>query len=88
VAYTDGHGRKVAFRDSVGTNPPMYRAGQGVTVLYAPGEEAWAVVDRGLWNWLPSVILYLLGAQSSRAASLGCEAAVSRFRWQLRADSR
>jgi len=61
VAYTDGHGRKVAFRDSVGTNPPMYRAGQGVTVLYAPGEEAWAVVDRGLWNWLPSVILYLLG---------------------------
>ena len=61
MAYTDGHGRKVAFRDSVGTNPPMYRAGQGVTVLYAPGEEAWAVVDRGLWNWLPSVILYLLG---------------------------
>ena len=61
VAYTDGHGRKVAFRDSVGTNPPMYRAGQAVTVLYAPDEEARAVVDRGLWNWLPSVILYVLG---------------------------
>ena len=61
VAYTDGHGRKLAFRDSVGTNPPMYRAGQAVTVLYAPDEEARAVVDRGLWNWLPSVILYVLG---------------------------
>jgi hypothetical protein len=62
VAYTDGHGRKVVFRDSVGTNPPMYRVGQAVTVLYAPGDEARAVLDRGLWNWLPSVILYVLGA--------------------------
>jgi len=61
VAYTDGHGRKVVFRDSTGTNPPMYRVGQAVTVLYAPGEEARAVLDRGLWNWLPSVILFVLG---------------------------
>jgi hypothetical protein len=65
VAYSDGHGRKVAFRDSVGTNPPMYRVGQAVTVLYAPGDEARAVVDRGLWNWLPSVILYVLGGAVS-----------------------
>jgi hypothetical protein len=65
VAYTDGGGRNVVFKDSTGTNPPMYRVGEAVTVLYAPGDEARAVVDRGLWNWLPSVILYVLGGAVS-----------------------
>lgn len=61
VAYTDGLGRNVAFKDSTGTNPPMYHVGEAVTVLYLPGETGRAVIDRGVWNWLPSVILYLIG---------------------------
>ena len=61
VTYTDGEGRKVDFKDSTGTNPPMYHVGEAVTVLYLPGEAGRAVIDRGVWNWLPSVILYALG---------------------------
>jgi hypothetical protein len=61
VTYTDGEGRKVDFKDSTGTNPPMYHVGEAVTVLYLPGETGRAVIDRGVWNWLPSVILYVLG---------------------------
>ena len=61
VTYTDGEGRKVDFKDSTGTNPPVYHVGEAVTVLYLPGEAGRAVIDRGVWNWLPSVILYLIG---------------------------
>ncbi len=61
VAYADAAGRRVVFRDSTGTNPPQYRVGDAVTVLYAPGEQGRALIDRGVWNWLPSGILYLLG---------------------------
>ena len=61
VTYTDSAGRIAVFKDSVGTNPPMYRIGEAVTVLYLPGEAGRAVIDRGVWNWLPSVILYVLG---------------------------
>ena len=61
VSYTDGQGRKVDFKDSTGTNPPMYHVGEAVIVLYLPGETGRAAIDRGLWNWLPSVILYVLG---------------------------
>lgn len=61
VSYRDGAGRTVVFRDSVGTNPPSHHVGDAVTVLYLPGEEGRAVIDRGLWNWLPSIILFVLG---------------------------
>jgi len=62
VSYRDSAGRTVVFRDSTGTNPPLYRVGEVVTVLYLPGEPDRAIIDRGLWNWLPAVILYVLGA--------------------------
>ena len=61
VRYSDGAGRRAVFRDSTGTNPPLYRVGDAVTVLYLPGQPDSAVIDRGLWNWLPSAILYLIG---------------------------
>jgi len=71
VCYRDGTGRSVIFRDSTGTNPPLYHVGEAVTVLYLPGEPGRAIIDRGPWNWLPSVILYVLGG----AACLGAFAA-------------
>ena len=61
VEYTDGRGQRVVFRDSTGTNPPMYHAGEAVEVLYSPGEEARAVIDRSVWNWLPAILLFLFG---------------------------
>jgi hypothetical protein len=33
-----------------------------VTVLYAPGSpQGTAIVDRGLWNWIPAAALCLFG---------------------------
>ena len=61
VSYVDGTGRTIVFRDSVGTNPPSHQVGDAVTVLYLPGDAQRALIDRGLWNWLPSVMLYVLG---------------------------
>jgi len=68
VRYRDGTGRSVTFRDSTGTNPPLYRVGEAVTVLYLPGEPGRAIIDRGPWNWLPSVILYVLGGATCLGA--------------------
>lgn len=62
VTYTDGAGRSTGFTDSVGSNPPLYRQGEAVTVLYLPQQSGSAIIDRGLWNWLPSLLLYLFGA--------------------------
>lgn len=65
VTYTDRAGNTMRFRDNIGSNPPMYRVNDSVTVLYSPGEAASARIDRGIWNWLPSAILYLLGVSLS-----------------------
>jgi hypothetical protein len=51
----------VEFKDHVGSNPPSYRPGDKVTVLYladSPGQNV--IIDRGaLWNWaIPGLILF------------------------------
>jgi Protein of unknown function (DUF3592) len=61
VTYTDRAGRRIRFRDNAGSNPPMYHVNESVTVLYSPYEPGNAIIDRGIWNWLPSVLLYALG---------------------------
>ena len=61
VSYCDSAGRTIVFRDATGTNPPTHHVGDRVTVLYRPGDPARAIIDRGVWNWLPEVVLYLLG---------------------------
>jgi Protein of unknown function (DUF3592) len=70
VTYTDQAGKSARFRDNTGSNPPMYHVGDSVTVLYSPAALGNAIIDRGLWNWLPSGILYLLGVLLS-AAGIG-----------------
>lgn len=62
VAYCDIAGRTIVFRDAAGTNPPTHHVGDRVTVLYQPGDPPRAIIDRGVWNWLPEVVLYLLGS--------------------------
>ncbi|MGN6452149.1 MAG: DUF3592 domain-containing protein [Steroidobacteraceae bacterium] len=68
VRYRDGAGRSVTFRDSTGTNPPLYHVGEAVTVLYLPSAPGRAIIDRGPWNWLPSLILFVLGGATSLGA--------------------
>lgn len=61
VTYTDQAGERIRFRDNTGSNPPMYHVNESVTVLYSTAEPANAIIDRGMWNWLPSAILYAVG---------------------------
>ena len=61
VTYTDQTGRRIRFRDNTGSNPPMYHVNDSVTVLYSASEPGNAIIDRGVWNWLPSAILYSVG---------------------------
>jgi hypothetical protein len=51
----------VEFKDSVGSNPPMYRPGDRVNVLYlASNPHGQAIIDRGrVWNWAIPGILFL-----------------------------
>ena len=60
VTYTDQAGKRIRFRDNTGSNPPMYHVNESVTVLYSASEPGNAIIDRGVWNWLPSAILYAL----------------------------
>ncbi len=64
VRFRTAANSTVEFKDSVGTNPPMHRAGDKVTVLYLPGDpQRQAIIDRGLLlNWLIPAILFLFGA--------------------------
>lgn len=61
VTYSTNDGQRVSFRDGYGSNPPAYRVGQGVTVLYRPNLPSRAIVDRGIWNWIGAVALYSMG---------------------------
>lgn len=63
VRFTDADGSEVRFKDDFGSNPPSYSVGEAVTVLYVRGGAAHdAMIDRGLWNWLPTALLALFGS--------------------------
>ncbi len=62
VRYTDERGVVTVFDDRTGANPPEFRVGDRVTVLYKPGDAASAMIDRGRSNWEPVVMLVLLGS--------------------------
>ena len=58
VRFTDPMGQEVQFRDGTGSNPPSYRSGQTVKVMYLRDDPAHASIDRGGWNWLaPGLLL-------------------------------
>lgn len=56
-------GTPLAVADRVRSNPPSYRVGDQVTVIYqARFPERTARIDRGTWNWLPPGVAGLFGA--------------------------
>ena len=63
VEFPTRQGIKVQFRDGMGADPPAYREGDGVTVLYFRDRpEETATIDRGLLNWLAPGILCVMGS--------------------------
>jgi hypothetical protein len=60
VRFRTENNTRVEFKDSVGSNPPSYRVGDTVAVLYLadnPSQEA--TIDRGLfWNWFFPALLF------------------------------
>ena len=42
--------KKFRFKDSIGSDPPAYRRGDSVDVLYDPADPRNARIDRGRWN--------------------------------------
>jgi Protein of unknown function (DUF3592) len=52
--------RPIEFKDSMGSNPPSYRRGDKVTVLYLADNPREAMIDRGFWwNWAMPALLFL-----------------------------
>ena len=63
VQFATLEGTTVQFRDVMGTNPPAYREGDPVDVLYFRNlPEGTATIDRGMLDWLVPGILCVLGA--------------------------
>lgn len=60
VRYRTQGNETVEFKDSIGSNPPSYRTGDKVTVLYLAGNpQRQAIIDRGFWNWaIPALLLF------------------------------
>jgi hypothetical protein len=53
VRFRTDTNETIEFKDSMGSNPPSYRSGDKVTVLYlADAPRGNAMIDRGpFWNW-------------------------------------
>jgi hypothetical protein len=64
VRFRTAGNSTVEFKDSVGTNPPMHRTGDKVTVLYLPGDpQRQAIIDRGfVLNWAIPAVIFLFAA--------------------------
>jgi hypothetical protein len=61
VRYRTDKNVTVEFKDNVGSNPPSYRPGDKVTVLYlADSPRQDVIIDRGpFWNWtIPGLLLF------------------------------
>jgi hypothetical protein len=78
VQFVTRNGQAVQFRDKMGSNPPPYREGQAVDVLYFPaGPESSATIDRGVLNWLAPAIL-CIGGVFLAVVALGARLGVPR----------
>jgi len=63
VQFTTAAGTTVQFRDVMGSNPPAYREGEPVNVLYFRNlPERTATIDRGMLDWLAPGVLCVMGS--------------------------
>lgn len=61
VQFTRGDGVVVRFEDRSGSSPSAYEVGDRVTVAYGQNGLSPPMIDRGLRNWTPVVLLLMLG---------------------------
>lgn len=72
VEFSSGDVNTLRFTDRAGSNPPSYRTGEHVTVLYMPqSPRNTAIIDHGRWNWLLPTALCLFGALLILAGARG-----------------
>ncbi len=63
VQFGTAEGSTVQFRDVMGSNPPAYREGDPVNVLYFRRlPEQTATIDRGMLDWLAPGVLCVMGS--------------------------
>jgi len=62
VRFETSDGRSIEFESRVRSNPPGYRTGQTVAVLYDPDEPESAAIRGVLQLWLTSIILGFVGS--------------------------
>ncbi len=62
VRFYNKDGLSLKFKDNVGSNPPSYRVGDEVDVIYMPEDSRDAMIDRGVWNWVLAGALFVFGA--------------------------
>jgi hypothetical protein len=63
VQFATAEGTMVQFRDVMGSNPPAYREGEPVNVLYFRNlPEQTATIDRGMLDWLAPGVLCVMGS--------------------------
>ncbi|MDW8215226.1 MAG: DUF3592 domain-containing protein [Roseiflexaceae bacterium] len=60
VEFRTANGEVIRFEDSTGSNPPAYRVGDTVEVLYDPQTPQSAMIDSWM-IWLPSTIVMGFG---------------------------
>lgn len=61
VSFRASSGETFEFRDKVGSNPSLYKGGEGVEVLYDSANPHHAIIDRGLMNWTAAGGSFLAG---------------------------
>lgn len=62
VEFTSTSGRRIEFTSSVGSNPPAYRVGEPVAVLYDPSDPYQARIKSFFQLWFGFMIVFILGA--------------------------
>jgi hypothetical protein len=61
VEFLDQEERSITFKDKVGSNPSYYNVGEKVTVLFDPDKLGKAMIDKGVGNWFPCLLLLFFG---------------------------
>jgi hypothetical protein len=61
VEFNAATGKRIEFISSVGTNPPSYRVGESVTVLYNPADPYSARIKSFFSLWFAFLIVSFLG---------------------------
>jgi hypothetical protein len=61
VEFHDARGGTHKFVDSLSASTPLYDFDDPVNVLYDPSNPSKARIDRGRWNYWPSILLYTGG---------------------------